>query len=185
LRGELASTHREPVLIQREAAGDADAIRAVTGAAFGGADRTGQDPPEARLVDDLRASPAWLPELSLVAVTQTGELIGHVLCTRAYVGRVPALALGPLSVRPDHQRQGVGSALMHAILSAADALGEPLVGLLGDPAYYGRFGFRLASEYQIVPPRPQWQPYFQVCPLTGYRSLLCGTFTYPEPFDRV
>ena len=54
------------------------------------------------------------------------------------------LALGPLSVRPDRQRQGVGSALMHAVLGAADALGERLVALLGSTAYYPRFGFRPA-----------------------------------------
>jgi putative acetyltransferase len=107
-----------------------------------------------------------------------------VLCTRGHVGQAPVLALGPLSVRPDHQRHGVGSALMHAILGAADALGEPLIALLGNPAYYSRFGFRLAADYQIEPPRPEWQPHFQIRPLTRYRPSLRGMFTYPEPFDR-
>jgi putative acetyltransferase len=94
------------------------------------------------------------------------------------------LGLGPLSVRPDHQRRGVGSALMHAVLGAADALGEPLVALLGDPGYYSRFGFRPSTEYQISPPKPEWQPHFQVRVLTAYRPGLHGTFAYPEPFDR-
>jgi predicted N-acetyltransferase YhbS len=169
-----------PVLVRRELAGDADVIRAVTTAAFGG-----QDPAEARLVDELRAGPAWLPELSLVAATPDGEVLGHVLCTRGHVGAAPVLALGPLSVRPDSQRRGVGSALMHAVLGAADALGEPLVGLLGSPAYYHRFGFQLSGAYQIAPPNPQWRPHFQVRVLTGYQPAVRGTFTYPEPFDRV
>ena len=47
---------------------------------------------------------------------------------------------------------------MHAILGAAEALGEPLVALLGDPAYYRRFGFRLAADYQITPPGPALAP---------------------------
>jgi putative acetyltransferase len=171
------------VLIRRETASDADTIRAVTAAAFASR-RPGQIPPEAGLIDELRASPAWLPALSLVAVTPAGETIGHVLCTRGHVGQDPVLALGPLSVRPDRQQNGVGSALMHAILGAADALGEPLVALLGDPAYYRRFGFELSTVYQITPPRPEWQPHFQVRILSGYQPRIRGLFSYPEPFDR-
>jgi putative acetyltransferase len=172
------------VLIRRETARDADVIRAVTAAAFARPGPEGQAPPEATLVDELRAGPAWLAELSLVATTAADEVTGHVLCTRGHVGPVPVLGLGPLSVRPDRQRRGVGSALVHTILGAADALGEPLVALLGDPAYYSRFGFRLSAEYEIMPPRPEWQPHFQVRVLTGYRPSLRGTFAYPEPFDR-
>ena len=73
---------------------------------------------------------------------------------------------------------------MHAVLGAADALGEPLVALLGNPVYYSRFGFRLSSEYQIIPPRPEWQPHFQIRVLTSYQPPVRGAFTYPEPFDR-
>jgi putative acetyltransferase len=112
------------------------------------------------------------------------EVIGHVLCTRGHVGATPVLGLGPLSVRPDWQRRGVGSALVHAILGAADALDEPLVALLGDPGYYGRFGFRLSKEYRIDPPRPEWRAHFQVRPLANYRPEVRGTFAYAEPFDR-
>jgi putative acetyltransferase len=76
---------------------------------------------------------------------------------RGHVGQDNVIALAPLSVRPDRQQNGVGSALMHAVLGAADALGEPLVALLSDPAYYRRFGFELSIVYQITPPQPQWQ----------------------------
>ena len=172
------------MLIRRETERDADVIRAITTAAFAQGRPPSQVVPEARLIDELRASPAWLPALSLVAVTPAGEPIGHVLGTRGHVGPDPVLALGPLSVRPDRQQNGVGSALMHAVLGAADALGEPLAALLGDPAYYRRFGFELSTVYQITPPQPEWQPNFQVRVLTGYQPRLRGTFTYPEPFDR-
>ena len=171
------------MLIRRETAADAAAIRAVTAAAFGEPGAAGV-PAEATLVDELRAGEAWLPQLSLVATDGAGEVMGHVLCTRGRVGQAPVLALGPLSVRPDCQRRGAGSALMHAVLGAADALGEPLVALLGSPAFYRRFGFRLSGEYKIVPPRPEWQPYFQVRVLTAYHPGLRGTFAYPEPFER-
>jgi putative acetyltransferase len=180
------------VLIRREGAGDAGVIRAITGAAFAGAafararaGAAGQVPAEVGLVDELRESGAWIPALSLVATEPDGDVTGHVLCTRAHVGDVPVLALGPLAVRPDRQRAGVGSALMHAVLGAGDALGEPLVALLGDPRYYGRFGFRLGSEYQITPPVDGWQPHFQVRLLSAYRPAVRGPFRYAEPFDRV
>ena len=74
---------------------------------------------------------------------------------------------------------------MHAVLGAADALGEPLVALLGSTAYYPRFGFRLAREYGITAADPQWEPHFQVRTLTSYRPQLTGPFAYPEPFDDV
>lgn len=179
------------MLIRRESHRDADAIRAVTIAAFtrprhaGHALPDGQVPAEAQLVDALRASDAWLPRLSLIAVTEDGDLIGNVVCTRAHVGDVPVLGLGPLSVRPDRQARGVGSALMHAILGAADALGEPLVGLLGDPRYYRWFGFRPSTACGITPPDPGWRKHFQARPLSCCPPGLRGTFRYAEPFDRV
>ncbi|HMD94441.1 MAG TPA: N-acetyltransferase [Trebonia sp.] len=171
------------MLIRRESAGDAEAIHTVTAAAFASPGEPAP-PAEARLVDELRASPVWLPALSLVAVGAAGDVTGHVVCTRGRVGDAPVLGLGPLSVRPDSQRRGVGSALMHAILGAADALDEPLVALLGSPDYYRRFGFRLSGEFGISPPRPRWGPHFQVRTLTAYEPALHGTFAYPEPFDR-
>ncbi len=175
------------VLIRREAPGDAEVIRSVTVAAFA---RPGADVPvEAPLVDWLRASPAWIPELSLVAVDPVGgpdgHVVGHVVCTRGTVGSAPVLALGPLSVRPDRQRRGVGKALMHAVLGAADALGEPLVALVGWTEYYPRFGFRPASEYGITPKDPEWAEHFQVRTLTAYDPAVRGEFAFPEPFDRV
>jgi putative acetyltransferase len=172
------------VLIRREGPGDAGVIYAVTAAAFSRPGESGV-PAEAPLVDALRASPAWIPELSLVAVDPGGDVVGHVVCSRGSAGGRPALGLGPLSVRPDRQLTGVGSALMHAVLGAADALGEPLVALLGSTAYYPRFGFRLASEYGIAPKEPQWMPHFQVRTLTAYDPGLRGLFEYPEPFDHV
>ena len=193
------------MLIRREEETDAGVTRAITAAAFArpgapgraapgqaapgqaapGQAPPGRTPPEVRLVDELRESEAWIPALSLVATGPDGEVTGHVLCTRGHVGDVPVLALGPLAVRPDRQRAGVGSALMHAVLGAGDALGEPLVALLGDPGYYGRFGFRLGSDYQITPPVAAWQPHFQVRLLTAYRPSVRGAFRYAEPFDRI
>ncbi|SES34840.1 GNAT family N-acetyltransferase [Lentzea albida] len=159
------------MLIRRETPADIDAIRTVTNLAF-------NDGPEAPLIDWLRADEGWIPELSLVEDT----VLGHVVCTRGYVGDTPALGLGPIAVHPSHQRAGIGSALMHAVLGAAEARGEKAVILLGSPVYYSRFGFRLASEFGITPPDPAWAPHFQA---RLFGDVAPGGFRYAEPFDRL
>ncbi|MEJ2858202.1 MULTISPECIES: GNAT family N-acetyltransferase [unclassified Saccharothrix] len=167
------------MIIRRETVSDVEPIAGVTEAAF--AERPGG---EVWLVGALREDAGWIPELSLVAELG-GEVVGHVVCTRGRVDAVPALGLGPLSVRPDVQGRGVGKALMHAVLGAAEALGEPLVALLGDPAYYSRFGFRVAEEVGIGAPQAEWGQYFQVRTLHSYTPELRGTFHYAEPFNRL
>jgi putative acetyltransferase len=173
------------MLIRRETPADVGAIRGIVGAAFRRQEQPNKLPAEVTLVDELRAGNDWLPALSLVAADSNENVVGYVLCTRGYVDSAPVLALGPLAVHPEHQRRGVGSALMHAILGAAEALDEPLAGVLGDPQYYSRFGFRPSEEYAIKPPLPRWQPDFQVRVLGAYSHLVHGTFKYPEPFDRL
>jgi putative acetyltransferase len=74
---------------------------------------------------------------------------------------------------------------MHAVLGAADALGEPLVALLGSTGYYPKFGFGSAREYGITPKDPGWGEHFQVRTLTAYDPAVRGEFAYPEPFDRL
>jgi putative acetyltransferase len=178
------------VIIRRESPNDVAAIRAVTAAAFATAEHSAPPvepdgaPGEATLVGWLREDAGWIPELSLVAQDDDGRVIGHVVCTRASVAGRPALGLGPVSVDPDHQGAGVGSALMHAVLGAADALGEPLVVLLGDPGYYRRFGFRPASGAGVSAPDPSWGDLFQVRTLTAYEAGLTGAFEYAAPFAR-
>ena len=75
-------------------------------------------PPEVALFDALVEADDVIPQLSLVAVGDA-DLVGHVMCSRATVEASAVAALGPISVDPRNQRQGVGLALMHAVLSAA------------------------------------------------------------------
>lgn len=170
------------MLIRRERPGDEFAIGEVHADAFAPEYPDGR-PVEPKLVDDLRRSDAWIDRLSVVAIVD-GAIVGHVCCTRATLGSGdhPALGLGPLGVREQHQRRGVGGALMHAIVGAADALDEPLIVLLGHPDYYPRFGFQPAADLGIEPEKPEWAPAFQARPLTRYRPGLTGRFRYARPF---
>lgn len=170
------------MLIRREGAADLPGIRDVHAAAFAGQSAPGRTPVEVGLVDALRADSGWLPALSMVA-ERDGHVIGHVVCTRGDVAGIPALGLGPLGVLPAHQGTGVGGALMHAVLGAADALGEPLVALLGHTGYYPRFGFRPSTEHAVTAPDPSWGAHFQVRTLTAYTLDVRGPFTYAKPFD--
>jgi len=140
--------------------------------------------PEARLVDELRDDGDAVPRLSLVAVVN-GAVVGHVLCSRGVLGGRSVLAIAPLAVVPELQRRGVGSALVHAVLGAADALDEPAVVVLGDPSYYSRFGFGPAEPLGILAPEPAWGVHFQARRLHAWDPALTGTYAYPAAFNRL
>lgn len=163
-------------MIRAELPSDIEVIDQIHRAAF--ARYPGNGTIEAKLVHLLRQHPSWIPELSLVA-EKDGAVVGHVLLTRATVGDQRVLALGPIGVVPDLQRAGVGSTLMHAAIELAKCDGEPLIALLGDPAYYSRFGFVLGPEVGITSGEPDWAEHFQVLPLGAFEP---GEFRYPAPF---
>lgn len=192
-------------IVRRERAADVEATAIVHTRAFAARDR--EIPVEVRLLAALRESAAWIPELSLVA-TVAGAVVGHVVCTRAHVGDAegprggtsgaaggqpaPAgewsrlgevVALGPIGVLPSFQGKGLGHALVHAVVAAAEARGEPLVGLLGSADFYGRFGFVPAGGLGIDAPDPAWGEHFQARPLAAYARELIGTFRYAPPFE--
>jgi putative acetyltransferase len=169
------------VLIRRELLTDVDAIDEVHRQAF--AAGTDVEPLEVGLVHTLRADPGWIPALSLVAEDPAGDVVGHVVCTEGAVAGVAVVGLGPIGVLPARQRAGVGRALMHAVLAAADAMDYPLVALLGHMDYYPQFGFRPARALGIVAPDPNWGDHFQVRPLAGWHQGLRGTFRYAAPFE--
>ena len=180
------------VLIRQERPSDVQAVRAVTAAAFGRVAHAATPvepdgaPGEATLVGWLRDDPGWVPELSLVAESGSGaEVVGHVIATHGRLADRPALGLGPLSVDPAHQGRGIGAALMHTLLGAADAMGEPVVVLLGDPALYSRFGFVPAGGLGIEAPDPTWGAYFQARTLSTWHAEYAGRFRYAASFDRL
>src|SRR6476660_7677951 len=187
---EAAAPRVASMFIRQEQPSDAEAIRELHRLAF--AKPATYDAPagdgslEANLVDDLRADGDLVPPLCLVAERE-GVVVGHVAVSRATVDDAPAgvVAIGPLGVIPDDQNAGVGSALMHATIAAADALGERAIVLLGHPTYYPRFGFGPAVDHGITPPQDWGPAYFMVRRLGAWGDGLSGRFRYAPAFDRL
>lgn len=181
LLGAVLCGQTSTVILRRATDLDTDDIAAVHTAAFGA---TGELAAEARLVEDLRRDGDLIEPLSIVALIDD-QVVGHVGCSYGALGGTPLVGLAPVGVLPKHQKHGVGSALMHAVLAAADALGEPGVVLLGDPGYYHRFGFERADEHGVMPPVVEWAEHFQLRRLTDWDLELRGAYRYAAAFDRI
>ena len=130
----------------------------------------------------------WLPELSIVAVEErSGLLVGHVVTSRAMLhgeaGLVrPILGLGPISVAPERQGQGIGGTLIRATIARASASAWPVIVLLGHADYYPRFGFEPARDLGIEPPRPWSDEHWMALRLPAWTPDLRGTMRYPSAF---
>ncbi|MEU9578697.1 GNAT family N-acetyltransferase [Streptomyces chilikensis] len=163
-------------LVRAETGTDAAAVRGVDLAAFPTSE-------EADLVAALRADPgAWFGDLALVAEDARGVVVGHAVLTRCHIGAAPALALAPVAVLPDHQDQGVGTALVRAALAAAAERGEHHVVVLGHPSYYPRFGFFRASAYGIRVNFDVPDEALMALTLDPAHPLPSGTVRYAAPF---
>jgi len=163
--------------IRPEASEDIPGIRNVVRVAFG---RAG----ESDLVDGLRRSGQLI--VSGVAVSD-GRVAGYVAFSGVTVGEAGrAVALGPVAVAPGWQRKGVGSALVRWGLEECRRLGHTGVIVLGDPGYYGRFGFATASRFGIECPfRVPAEAFMVLELLAGAVGGICGMVCYPREFELV
>jgi putative acetyltransferase len=137
------------------------------------------------MVEAIRRSDGYVPELSLVAELE-GRIVGHLMLS--YVGLAGderrVLELGPMSVTPERQREGIGSALVREALRLAEERGEPLVLVLGHATHYPRFGLRPAAELGISPPDPSMSDeFFMAVPLLAYDATLRGRAVFPAAFE--
>jgi putative acetyltransferase len=172
-RSQSAATMK--IQIRDENAADVAAIEAVTVAAFLNAPHTSHT--EQFVVNALRR--AGLLAISLVA-DNSGKIIGHVAVSPVAIsdGASAWFGLGPVSVMPQHQRRGVGALLMRAALRTLRAQGAAGCVLLGEPEYYGRFGFQADANLilQDVPPQ-----YFLAISFGASRPH--GMVSYHEAFN--
>ncbi|NQT13772.1 MAG: N-acetyltransferase [Planctomycetes bacterium] len=170
----------DDLTVRPETPDDHRAVYQVNAAAFG-------RETEADLVEALRTSPGFIPELSLVAEVG-GRVVGHVLFSRLTIrtrrGPLAALTLAPMAVLPEHQRQGIGSRLVREGLEACRRLGHPRVVVIGHPDFYPRFGFRPARARGLEPPcdlPPEAFLLWEADPEDV--QAIAGTVEFPSVFD--
>ena len=107
---------------------------------------------EPRLVEALRKSKAFVPELSLVA-EEDNQIVGYILFSKITIHgekQHESLAVGPVAVKPELQRKGIGKMLMQTGIRKATDLGFDSILVLGSKDYYSRFGFKSAGDWQIA-----------------------------------
>lgn len=165
------------VLIRPQADDDATEVAVVLAHAFA-------DEPE--VVGLERALSGRSDSWGLVAVAEN-VVVGHVRLTRGWVDApdrvVDVLVLGPLSVAPERQREGIGGRLLAQALATAERMEAPAVFLEGDPGYYRRKGWRPAVEIGVTPPSERIPaPACQVVTLSRYDDGMQGRLVYADTF---
>lgn len=170
-------------IIRSERKQDYASIYDVNKQAFDGSDS------EPRLVEAIRQSPDFIPELSLVAVEEDC-VIGHILFSPIAIktdsGDISAISLAPLAVRPEFQNQGIGSALVIHGLKECAHVGYKVVIVLGHPDYYPRFGFSSAAAMGIKCPFDAPDEAWMALELQpGALDGVLGVAQYPPAFDNV
>lgn len=169
------------VTIRKEQEVDYRRVEEVTKEAFSYPERIERGgigcPYEHWMVHELRKRDGIL-ELSLVAAID-GDIVGHIICSKAEVRTenhiIPVLNFGPLSVLPEHQRMGVGSALIKEMLLRAKELGYGAILFFGRPEYYPRFSFQEAATWGIADAEGYNYPAFMGMELIpGYLSEAKG-----------
>ena len=147
------------------------AIRAVHEAAFG-------RPDEADLVDTLRAENVVLA--SLVAEREH-RIVAHILFSRVWIATVPAVALAPVAVLPEYQRQGIGAVLITRGIDSMRTQDEQIILVLGHPEYYARFGFAIEAARNFeIPFPPEAFMAMELSP--GALAQVRGEVRYPGAF---
>lgn len=140
---------------------------------------------ESKLIEKIRVGENFVPELSLVAELD-GEIVGHILFSKIkIVGKAEyeSLALAPMAVVPELQKQGIGGELVKAGLEIVRKLGFESVIVLGHKDYYPKFGFEKASKWGVKCPFEVPDEAFMAIELVE-DSLKgkAGTVQYPEEF---
>ncbi|WP_312136172.1 N-acetyltransferase [Sphingobacterium sp.] len=172
------------VTIRQERPSDYDEIRELVRKSFENAEFSDGD--EHHLVDRLRATDAYVPELALVAENEK-RLIGFILCTKITIengeNRYASLALAPVAVDPGFQNSGVGGKLINCMHEHAKKLGFSSIILLGHAEYYPRFGYKPAYTFDIKLPFEVPKENIMAIELSdGALKAIQGTVRYPEAF---
>lgn len=140
------------------------------------------------ILHNMRNSKSYLNELDIVAVFEN-EIVGHIISTKAKVvdslnNEHEILCVGPLSVLPEFQKQGIGSKLMNNTIVTAKELGFSGMILFGNPDYYHRFGFKNAEQFNITTKDGQnFEPFMALELQNNGLANVKGKFFEDDAFD--
>lgn len=165
--------------IRKEKESDYKEIYAVVKKAFESAEHA--DGKEPDLVNALRSGESYIPDLSLVAKIEE-RIVGHIMFTKAWAGEFPVLALAPLSVIPEQQRKGIGSALVKEGHKIAAELGFSYSVVLGSENYYPKLGYVPADTFRISAPFDVPGENFMAFRLKKDAPEICGVMRYAREF---
>jgi len=144
------------------------------------------DHKEHYLVDRIRKSSAYIPELTLVAIESASDtVVGFIMLSSISIGESDhkSLALAPVAVLPSHQAEGIGSSLIMEAHTRASAMGFDSIVLLGHSEYYPRFGYKQLSSFGISLPFDVPQEYAMAIELKeGSLRSVTGMVKYSSPF---
>ncbi len=167
-------------IIRKETVHDYEHIRNLVQSAFSSAEHSDGD--EHNLIDRLRLTHEYIPELSLVASTD-GKIVGHLMMSICRIDIHELLALAPVAVMPEYQNKGIGSLLIQEAHGIAKNLGYGLSIVLGSPGFYSRFGYITASRFNIFPPFEVPEEYFMVAFLDKGMTIPSGIVKYSSAFN--
>lgn len=167
------------MVIRQETPKDYDAIYTVVKTAFERAEHS--DGSEHELVNALRKSSAYIPELSLVAEID-GKIIGYIMFTKVHIEQNIELALAPLAVLPEYQKQGIGKELIKAGHKKAAEMGYGYSVVLGSETYYPQMGYLPAKQFHIMPSFDVPDENYMVYQLTKNTTEVNGTVKYAKEF---
>ncbi len=172
------------LVIRKETPEDFKEVHEVVKKAF--KDQQYSDQKEHFLVDKLRKSASFIPELSLVAEYEH-LIVGYILLTEIKIvtakNEIVSLTLAPVAVLPDYQNKGIGGTLIKTAHKAAKALGYGSVVVLGHESYYPKFGYKKALDYSINLPfdvPPENSMVIELIP--GSLQDNMGDVVYPNEF---
>lgn len=168
------------IIIRQENENDFDDVYNLIKEAFEKAEHS--DGNEHELVNRLRKSNSFIPELSLVA-TINNMIVGYILFTKVKIGEYEELALAPLAVLPRYQKQGIGTLLIEEGHKIAKNLGYHYSVVLGSEKYYPRFGYIPAIMYKIRPPFEVKDENFMAIELNKSNKEIEGIVKYAKEFD--
>jgi putative acetyltransferase len=171
------------IIIRPETPDDYTAIYEVNQLAFDGSDA------EPQLVEAIRQSAEFIPELSLVA-EENGRVVGHILFSpitiEAEAGSIPALALAPMAVLPECRSHGIGTTLVRYGLEKCKRLSHRIIVVLGHPSFYPRFGFSADLAKPLDCPFGDCKDAWMALELMpGALDGVIGTAVFPKAFENI